>query len=254
MKRKRVATGVLGSRPQQRLKAALAAVASRPFRAPARRSRRDNIELKGVDTELAIAGPIISTTNTNADAFVLNLIPPGTASFNRVGRKCILKTARLYGNAQYSYAGTATTGVYNGSVLRMVVVWDKQPSGALPAFDTIFGSTDQAGTESADVLDPVRYDSMDRFRILRDTRIVANPTTGNAEGGTLDSIELRFLFDEFIKLPNLETTYSGQSATQTIADISSGGLYVFFRADESVDTTADWTIHASSKCRLRYVD
>jgi len=92
---------------------------------------RSTGELKGVDTVLTL-NPVIATTSTNASSFTLNLIVPGSGSFNRVGRTIMMKSVRLYGQLVYTYGLTATTNDIIGNTLRMVVVYDKQPSGVSP--------------------------------------------------------------------------------------------------------------------------
>ena len=210
-------------------------------------------EKKGVDVALTQASPIATTTNTNDNALVLNLIQSGTGSWNRIGRKAHLESIRLKGNATAVIVPEAVTGALRGGTLRMVVVWDKQPSGAaIPAFDNIFGRTDQNGTESTAYLDPPRYDNMDRFKVLKDCVLQVNPTAVNALGGTSDPLIYFAAFDEYIKLGGRETVFSGQSSPMTIADISTGGLYVYFRADNTTGTT--WSIESDSVARLRYTD
>lgn len=212
-------------------------------------------EKKGMDTALTIAGPVIATTNTNGDSFVLNLIQQGAGSWNRIGRKANMESVRLRGSALYMYSETATTSDLNGGLLRMVVVWDKQPSGAaIPAFDTIFGVTAQDGTESCTFLNPIKFDNMDRFAVLKDCLIPALVRTNNNGGGTTERITDHYPFDEFIPLKQRETVFLGQSNPMTIADVSTGAIYVYFRADISVDNTADWSISANSFARLRYTD
>jgi len=115
-------------------------------RAPARRAVvaavRNASEKKGVDTSIALT-PVIATTNTNASSFVLNLIQAGNGSWNRVGRKVHLKSLRLRGHLRWLYGNNAGTNNLDANAVRMVVVWDKQPSGgAIPTFDAIFGKTD----------------------------------------------------------------------------------------------------------------
>lgn len=204
------------------------------------------LEKKGVDTALAET-TVIATTNTNGDSYVVNAITPGTASYQRVGRKVHLKSLRIRGVAINDF-GQATSLQY-GNILRMVVVWDKQPSGTLPTFDTIFGRTVAAGTESSSFLDAVRYDNMNRFKVLRDKCIMWVPPIATSAGaGNQQMTE----FDEYIKLNGLETVFSGQTDPTTIADISSGGLYLFFRVYSSSSAT---TVNiASAYARLRYVD
>lgn len=193
-------------------------------------TRLRQVEKKGVDTELTL-GPIISTTNTNGSAFVLNLVQAGTGSWNRIGRKIQLQSVRLKGSVIVAYAPSVTTGDLYDELVRMVVVWDKQPSGgAIPAYDTIFGRTLQDGSELCQYNDNLRFDNMDRFQVLRDvildTAIGATPPLG----GTQNLVRNLVPFDEYIKLNNREVVFSGQSSPMTIADISTGALYVYFRA------------------------
>lgn len=221
---------------------------------PVRYSRPMRVgEVKGLDTSIGLT-PVIITTNTNGSIFVLNLIPPGTGSWNRVGRKCYLKSLRIKANATYQYAPFATTFNQAATFLRYIVVWDKQPSGGtIPSFDTIFGQTDQAGTESTTLLSPLKYDNMDRFQVLLDKRCDFNPASF-ASGGSVNAVGMSESIDEYIKLKGKECVYSGQSATQTIADISTGALYLIFRASQNTATSAVMTISTDSMARLRYTD
>ncbi len=207
-------------------------------------------ELKGMDTAMAITGPIIATTSTNADSFTLNLIEPGNGSFNRIGRKAFMKTVRISGVLVYEYNADPTSGNAAGSPVRMVVVWDKQPSGTLPTYDVIFGETSQDGTETANVFDNLRYDNTGRFSVLRDLKMDGNPYIGDG-GGTTNLIGTRYFVDEFIDLKNRTTIFSGDSDPVTISDISSGALYVYFRSLLSTAAQQDWST-SSMHARLRF--
>lgn len=212
-------------------------------------------ELKGCDILLTIAGPIVATTGTNGDMFTLNLIQPGTASYNRIGRKIYMQSVRLRGIAEFALGPAATTFNKRVCPLRMVVVYDAQPQGVVPTFETIFMTTLQDGTEGGRVLAPLRFDNTGRFRVLRDKIIEAgSPTDGYNTGGTTNLLTSDVEFDEFVPLRGLETIYSGQSSPCTIADISSGALYVFFRSIVSSDDVTDWSIRDTSFARLRYKD
>lgn len=221
------------------------------YRSPAALQRARNASLpekKGMETSISSVGNIVATTGTNADSFVLNLIQAGNGSWNRVGRKVHLKSVRLYGLAGMTYTTNAAYGV--GS-LRMVVVWDKQPSGgAIPAWDQIFGNTDQTGVETSSVLSRPRYDNMDRFQVLRDVFIEPRIVPDGVTAADIRSVYVEF--DEYIKLGNKEVVFSGQSSPMTIADISTGALYVYFRAN-AVSATMNWTT-TQAFARLRYVD
>lgn len=235
--------------------------ASAAFRRDVARGRFDNYgrttnELKGMDTLVTEASAIVNTTNDGSNTTVLNLVPPGSGSFNRVGRKIRMKSVRLRGIARLQSGQASTTGNYQFCPLRMVVVFDKQPSGALPVFSDIFGYTPQTGTEASTPWANLRYDNTDRFKVLKDCLIQPSVAVASAlSGGTETDSFYDVPFDEYIKLKGLETVYSGQSATQTIADISSGALYVIWRVPSaSVASTFLWTVSAVSLARLRYYD
>lgn len=234
----------LGPVPMQML-------APAPSIAAARRAVQLGSEIKGVDTDIAISD-VLATTNTNVGVIPLNLIVPGSGSYNRIGRKAHLQSIRFYGRVFGSFAAAATTSNMTGNVVRLLIVWDRQPSGVLPTYDTIFGHTLPDGTEATDFLDPVRYDNMDRFRVMRDLRIDLNPTGQNTNSGTEDLMQMVVNFDELVRLPNLETVYSGQSSPQTIADISSGALYFIARAATNTATVNECIL--AGFARLRYTD
>lgn len=208
-------------------------------------------EKKGMDTILDIAS-VISSTNTNANSFVMNLIQQGTGSWNRIGRKVLLKSLRLKGWVIFNLVPAPATGQVSSNSVRMVVVWDKQPnSGTIPTFDAIFGITTQDGTEvTSDVLNPPKYDNMDRFRVIKDC-VIDQPAVAFQGSGSAPELGTRVAFDEYIKLKNLEVNYSNTSNPSTIADISTGALYVFFRA-ANTSATASASIDGSG--RLRYTD
>jgi len=210
-----------------------------------------NMAKKGMDTDVSLS-PVINTTGTNASSFVLNLVQAGNGSWNRVGRKIIPKSLRIKGVAIFQVTPTSPTGNQVGNEIRMVVVWDKQPSaGAVPNFDTIFGITTQDGTESCpDITCPPRFDTMDRFQIVRDCIFSQGMAVSNSFG-TAPSMQYVITIDEYIPLKVGETVFSGQSAPMTIADINSGALYVYFRARNN---QADTVPAIDAIARLRYIN
>lgn len=222
-----------------------------PYAANVRAIRRAAGEKKLLDTSIDV-GNMLTTTDTNDDILVLNLIRAGNGYWNRVGRKVFLKSIRLYGEFFGQFTQPAD-GDNLGATIRMVVVWDKQPSGnAIPTFNTIFGHTDQAGTEATDVLDPIRPDSFGRFQILRDCKININPPDTPLAAGDVTNVYQHF--DEYIKLGNKVAQYGGDSSPMTIADINSGALYVVFRTTQTTATESVFTTSARSFARLRYSD
>jgi len=242
----------------QLLRRAAAYKSRRPSYSPAASrlyARSNTNELKGVDVDIGTpVGTILATTNTNGDAVVLNLVQAGNGSWNRVGKRIKLDSVRLRGKVTCDLSVTAVTGKIESNCVRMVVVYDAQPSsGSIPTFDTIFGRTVQDGTESTLFKDPLRYDNVDRFKVLRDKVMDFNAQAVGNIAAAANAGEVACSFDEYIKLGGMETVFSGQSAPMTIADISSGALYVFFRAAEAT-AVALASVSTNSFARLRYRD
>lgn len=207
-------------------------------------------DLKGMDTPLDV-GDILSTTSGTGGLVVLNLIRQGVNSWQRVGRFVYPASVRLYGTFNLTFK-PLLNGIHANKI-RMVVLWDKQPSGSLPGFNTVFGHTVESGTESTFYLDPIRYDLMDRFDILCDKTFVMQPPFSLASGDSFPEGHVYRSFDETIDLRGYRTNYSGQSSPMAITDIDSGALYVWFRGDTNV-TTSKQTVLASSVGRLLYSD
>lgn len=239
---------------------------SRPARKKARYSApKANIyarkaatkELKGMDTSLALplGGPVPTTTVTNEGCVVVNSIQQGAGSWNRVGRKCYNKSLLIKGEIGLSYSPLAATGAIALPMLRMVVIWDKQPCGfSIPTFETIFARTDQGGTETSKVFDPPRYDNMNRFTVLRDMMITADKAITPAVG-TGNNVDVSVPINEYIKLGNKETVYGSFTDPATIANISTGAILVYFRTTTTTAVdAATWLIPETLIARLRYTD
>jgi len=204
-------------------------------------------EIKCVDMNIT-QNPVLTSTNTNGGIAPVNCIQPGTGSWNRIGKRIKMKSVRYKGTIQFINTGTNIT---TNSSVRMCLVYDKQPSsGSIPIFNEIFGSTTQTGTESTNgIFDNLRVDNTDRFSILKDDVYTSNMQPVPS-GGT--SSEYQCYFDTFVKLKELDTVFSGQSNPCTIADISSGALYLVYRSE---DLSPDMAVAVeSATLRLRYYD
>jgi len=206
-------------------------------------------ELKGMDTTI-FYNPVVATTGTNGNTTTLNLVQTGTGSWNRVGRKIHIKSVRVKGEAIVEHVLSAL-GDFIANQLRMILVWDSQPAGGTePLFSDIFGETSQAGVETSTWFSQPKYDTMSRFTILKDWTYESSPQAGvNANG---DIIRNTFAVDCYIRLNNLESTYSGQSSPMTIADINNGALYLVARA--AIDNATSSVASVSVRSRIRYTD
>jgi len=245
-------TGYIGTTPVYKRKR------KSTFKTPIRKRRKtytkskvNQSELKGCEYDLDV-DPVISTVTTNVFTCV-TLVSPGSGSFNRIGKKVFPKYLYINGEAQYNYRLQGTTSNLIDGILRMVVVWDKQPSGVQPTFDTIFGRTIIDGTESTEVFDPRKYDNMNRFTILKDVYIDTGIYTIPPTGGSENEVQKSFKITEYIKFPkDSQIVYSGVSVPCTIADVSSGACYVIFRS-ETAATEGNWNI-VGCTARFRYTD
>ena len=140
-------------------------------------------EKKGCDVSFTNTA-ITSSNGTNAGIWLLNGVQEGVGSWNRIGRYIWNKSIELDLELDWFTQNTASDSAQTVATwVRCTVVWDKQPNnGAIPNFDTIFGHTDQAGVESASIMDHLRYDNMFRFKVLADSYInpsMVNTTAGN---------------------------------------------------------------------------
>lgn len=210
-------------------------------------TRRQVGELKGMDTFMEAAA-MAADVNTNDTAWTLNLIQQGAGSWNRVGRKVQLNSLRVRGwIKKWHKAGRAFDAF---DPVRIVVVFDKQPSGTtIPNWSTVFGQTTQDGSETSTTASSLRYDNTDRFHVLKDT-VIQDPTK-TQPWQSKDQSWCEY-FDMFIGLKGKHTVFSGQSDPMTNADISSGAVYVYFR---DLDIVSGFTYY-ELKCnaRLRYYD
>lgn len=128
---------------------------------------------------------------------VLNDVAQGTSATTRVGRKILMKSLLVQG-----YLGVAL-----GAIPRIVIVYDRQCNGAIPAPADIFTSNT--------VMAAMNLDNRDRFIV------VADIFPGDDSENLMANNPNVYGYKRFIKM-NLETIYAGN--TGTITDITSGSL------------------------------
>lgn len=201
-------------------------------------------EIKAIDIAQNVRSYRLPATNT---VMLLNGVQTGAAFFNRVGSRIEMKNLHIRGSIINAATSTIT------SILRMIIVYDRQPTGALPAVTDILQSRDQTGTATNSGVSEINLDERDRYAILRDYQVYGPPVTNT--GGTLtagpqfppgdDSSDVNI----FIKLKGLTTHFKSSSNPTTIADIATGALYALFVTDVS-----DNTWQANVGFRLRYMD
>lgn len=205
---------------------------------------------KGLDTPI-FPNNIVTDMATSDYVYPLNLIQAGTGSWNRIGRIIQMKSIRVRHDLKVAFSGAPPSVA--GRSYRYLIVYDKQPNGTLPIKSEIIQTKNQSGTETGKWNGFLAYDTMQRFTILRDETIVINcpfrafASTG-AETGT---VVVDHHHETYIKL-NQVTNYKSESTPCTIADISTGALYLILLTDQSAATTN--LLDTEVNCRLRYLD
>jgi len=179
----------------------------------------------------------LSSGSTTAEGLMAcNLIRVGASNFERIGREIKLKS--LLVNLRFGVG--ATDGP---NVIRVVVVWDTRPEDTMTTWDNIFHLQKNDGSAQLPGAGPLYPPSMatrDRFRILRDERIQINPGVGEAGD---------YFCRMYVPLKGMKTTFQGTTTTPTLANISTGALYLGVRCTQANSASVS---QGDSFVRLRY--
>lgn len=150
---------------------------------------------------------IFGTLNQLAGTYsiqLLNGIAQGAGDFNRVGNECYITTL---------YCKLSITFPDSTNMVRTLIVWDRQPNGAVPATADLLTYT----------ADPVRSylnpDSKARFRVLYDKL-----HCGGANGPVAVAVNKKFKVCK-------STLFKGTA--DTIASIQTGALYLITMNDSA---------------------
>lgn len=210
---------------------------------PAQLSAR-NPEVKAVDLPAALY-----TLNTTQVITPLNLVAVGSSFFNRIGRRIEMKNIRITGSIE-----TTNNASTDADYCRIVIIYDRQTNGALPAFADIFQDTAQDGTNTNNSLSNVNLNNRDRFVILRDLRLflpLVSVTGSPTFFGAPDPVEPTYNIDLFVRLKGLVTQYKADSSPAVIGDIATGGLFLVTFGSKAVGSDS-YRAHFST--RLRFND
>lgn len=184
-------------------------------------------EKKFVDTT---SSPVFDTTGTIK---LLATVPVGPGANERIGKKINWKSLQVRGRILAGSTGT----VADPSLL---IVYDKRPTGTLPAITDILESAQSKALNNAQ--------NENRFRILRrfDWAMAGNSTTP-ATGTEVVSA------DFFLPLKGLVAEYKSALSTGTgaIADIDTGALYLVTVGSNGAGTAAP---SGDLTFRVRYED
>lgn len=191
---------------------------------------------------LDILRTVFAVENTGTQLQLLNGCTQGTNTYNRIGRKIVLKSTQIRGIVAQTDDTTVNTE------FRMIIVWDKQGNGAAPSYANVMQSQNIAGALEATVDAAPNINNRERFEIIRDKKMCIAGRSNTATQSYAGSPSV-LLLDEFIDLKDRHTVYNDGSAG-TVGDIVTGALYVFFISDQ---TNANG-VTATVSFRTRFVD
>jgi len=177
-----------------------------------RRGYRPNkVEKKVAD--LTVANYVADTTGA-----VTTLALPilGSDMTNRIGRKIQMKSLYIRGVLQRE--STAVDTVHDACLCRLIIVYDKQPNGAVPAI------TDILVTSSS--ISQLNLNNRDRFQVIKDKQWVLGPYWTQSTATTSFAVADRVTYPvKIFKKLNLETVFNAANGG-TIADINTGALFM----------------------------
>lgn len=209
-------------------------------------------QLRALTPEVKALDVPVTTYAINQTAVItsINLVRIGSTFCNRIGRRIEMASLRLTGFIN------ALRTTNDEDYARIMLIYDRQTNGAVPAIADILQTTDQAAANTTTAQSGLNLNNRDRFVVLRDMRILL-PAVTVASGvitapGIVDPIKPQNNIDMFVKLKGLVTQFKADSAPAVIGDIASGGLFLvtygsaFAAGSEGFNLTAEM--------RLRFTD
>ena len=157
---------------------ARAAVIARS-RGTASYSRRG--ELKTVDTNYGQ----ITLNATNASVTTLNGVALGNYFYQRIGNKVTPVSI----DSDIIVVNNSTTAT-SWQAVRVALIWDKQPTGAEPAYADIFKDVNSAGTANSNGFSGRNLYTSDRFLTIAHTDLIVPPLNAANGSGNVKRIKL----------------------------------------------------------------
>lgn len=171
---------------------------------------------KKIDKHYVDLGVAAYNTDTTGTITLIATIPTGATQVTRVGKKVILDSLQIRG--RFIYGATPGTTLPKACLL---IVYDKRPTGALPAITDVLTAVSSFAFNNDD--------NSNRFRIVRriDCSICAS-NVGHSQNWNI--------VEEFIPL-NKYAEYKSLG-TGAIADIEEGALYAITVSDIAAGAAA----------------
>jgi len=186
-------------------------------------------ERKAVDTSMAGALNFDTNSAVGLCMPLLNIIPTGSASNQRIGKRVTMRALQIRGRI------TAASATIASNIAAMLV-YIKTPNQAasLPAVTEILVSQSSSSLSNRD--------NASKFRVLRRwnwqiTGNITTPATGN---------EIKD-FDEYVRLPNLPALWTNASTAGSIGEFVEGALILLLLGDAANGATTTPTFTGTAR-------
>lgn len=186
-------------------------------------------EIKNFDTALSFN---VDATGEVPATGQLCLIPQGTTTSTRIGRKATLKSIHLRGSLFYA-PGASTTGV---GIAYIYVVLDKQANGAAAGVTEVLTSATMPGAM-------INLFNSDRFTILKRIVIPVQATAGVATAFGAQHTPIEWYHACSIPI-------EWNAAAGAITEITSNNVFLLAGSDGNTDDI----MSVSGTCRVRFSD
>lgn len=152
------------------------------------------------------------------DVQLIATVAQGAGTSQRIGKKIAWKSVQARGHFRAGGTGTIATGT-------LAIVYDKQPTGTLPAVTDIFNSAAAASFNNDT--------NSDRFRVMKRVDVVI---VGDDLGPDHTAIS-GVIIDFYLPLQKLLSQFKAVG-TGAIGDIAMGALYIVTMGAQPAGTTA----------------
>jgi len=223
-------------------------------------SSRPRFEVKACDQSSFGGGvlPFAQTPTASTNVLLMNDVPPGTGSWQRLGQTIRMKSLAIV--FQIVPTGNTINATQPSDFLRVLIVYDRQSNNGTTSWANMVAAIQPATASTFNTIsgpmDPISIAERERFLVLADWRIPTPPVaTGGGNDASADEFQMAskgFTFKKFIPLRGLECRYvNSASWAGNITDINTGAIHMWC-ASWNAPNLAAWGMRYSM--RLRYTD
>lgn len=207
-------------------------------------SQKGRVEKKNLDTDIVAAGLSTLPSLATATVYCLNLFNAGNTATTVTGRHCVMRSLLLRMSIREP-GNTTVNNTVPPTAVRVLVVYDRQPSGALGTVAQILGST-TFGTAS-----PINLAFSDRFSVLVDEKLTVG---GSYQTTSLSSLNYHpgQYVDRYVKVGLPCEAGNTGAFSGTIAGLATGAILLLAWSDVAAANNPPVVDAAMS--RVRYVD